>query len=190
MCFLVATAAGGVICVAAQDVDGFFDIVVAAVGAFGLDLDKICSVGHVVAFVGAVPAVGDVFKLKELGAVAVEDIAFEFYDALVVVFHAKGVVGAVAVWREGVWHVEHRRAGAHGEVGLHLVGDGVAVVYKTDGERDTVLAGLAKLIVEVCVVAHEVGCVGLAVFIYMPFVEWGIVAHVLYVGLEKCLDWR
>mgnify|MGYP003360184086 CR=1 FL=1 len=88
--------------VAAQQVDGLSDVVVATVRSLSLDVEEVSPIRYVVAIAPAVPSLRDVGPFKQFFAPAVKDHSFERNNTLVAILHLENVVNVVTIGRKGI----------------------------------------------------------------------------------------
>lgn len=166
--------------VAAQQVHVFADDVLLSVGALGAAQQEVDALFHVLAPVGAVPALGGVGPVVELLAPPVEDVGVELHDALVLLGLVDVVVAIAIVGREGVGEGELTLADGHAEHdGVEL---GLAVVERRAQHHLRRAGGGEGVVGDLLVAHHEVP--GLAFLPEVPFEGGRVVAHVRRVGGE------
>ena len=163
-------AAGLLFVEAAQEVDRFFDVVVAAVGTSRLNIEVIGSVGRFGRSDAAVPTAGRIAPFVDFAPPAVENQCAEAHNAFVALLGFEHVVDPVAVGGEGIGKFEFTFGDGYAESIVLRVGHRVAVFDKRDQQPDGERAALGEFVTGVDVVAHEEGC-GTPLAVKLPFVE-------------------
>ena len=154
----------------AQEIDGFLDVVVAAVGTSRLNIEVIGPVGRLSRTDAAVPSVGGIVPLVYFAPPAVAHQGAETHNTFVALLGFEHIVDAVAVGREGVGKFQFTFGDRDAESLRLGVSHRVGALHKGDQQLHHERAALGEFVGSVGIVACEEGR-RVAVATKLPLIE-------------------